>query len=353
MNTFGTLFRVTTWGESHGKALGCVIDGCPSNISIDESDIAEELKRRKPGQSAVTTSRREDDKPEILSGVFEGKTTGHPISVLVWNKDADSSKYDNLKDVYRPGHADLTYEKKYGIRDHRGGGRSSGRETVARVIAGAIAKQVLAKEKVEIVAFARQIGSVVADKMHKDKMKTSLIEQNSVRTADKSKTKEMVDEILKAKKDGDSVGGIIEVVIKNCPVGLGSPVFHKLKADLANAMMSIGAVIGFEYGSGFEGVTKKGSEFNDNLTKKGFSSNNHGGILGGISTGEDIVMRIAVKPTSSIRKKQKTIKKDGSNTTIEIEGRHDPCLVPRIIPVVDNMVALVLVDHLLIAKSYR
>lgn len=357
MNTFGTLFRITTWGESHGKALGVVIDGCPSNIPIDVDVMAKELSRRKPGQSAVTTGRDEKDTPELLSGIFEGKTTGHPISVIVWNKDADSKAYENLKELYRPGHADFTYEKKYGMRDYRGGGRSSGRETLSRVIAGSIAKQALAhilkEEPLEIIAYAKQIGSIQVTEQDANKVSSKDVEQNTVRTVNKHIASLMEAEILKAKEEGDSIGGIIEVRVRHCPVGLGAPVFHKLKADLTGALMSIGAVVGVEYGAGFAATTMKGSTCNDPLTPDGFATNKHGGILGGISTGEDIILRIAVKPTASIQKQQQTITKDGKGTTLSVTGRHDLCLVPRIIPVVDNMVAIVLLDHVLLNTCVR
>lgn len=348
MNTFGQLFRVTTWGESHGKALGCVIDGCPPDITLSEEIISTELQRRKPGQSDVTTARKEDDIPEILSGVFKGKTTGHPISVIVKNKDHDSSAYDHLENVYRPGHADKTYQEKYGIRDHRGSGRASGRETVARVIAGSVAKQILKPYGIEIYAYAKQIGSVVAERFD-----PAVIEKNIVRTADQNAASEMEAEIHKAIEQNDSIGGIVEIIIRHCPSGIGEPVFHKLKADFASALMSIGAVMGVEYGVGFGAAIMYGSEMNDEMTEEGFTSNNHGGMLGGISTGEDIVLSAAIKPTSSIAKTQKTVTKKGEETTLEVTGRHDPCLLPRIIPVMDNMIALVLADHVLLSGCYK
>lgn len=328
MNTIGKLFRLTTFGESHGLALGCVIDGCPAGILLNEKDIQSELDRRKPGQSALTTSRAEDDKVKILSGVFEGKTLGTPIAMIVENKGHKSSDYEKMKDVFRPGHADFTWDAKYGFRDFRGGGRQSGRETVARVMAGAVAKKILAACGIEILACATEIGGISGTQ------------------------KEMEAEIEKAKADGDSVGGIVEIVIKGVPAGLGEPVFGKLSADLASALISIPAVKGIEFGSGFEAAKKRGSEQNDPMhMKKGkvvFDKNDAGGLLGGISTGEDIIIRIAVKPTSSISKAQETVTKDGKNTKIQITGRHDPCIVPRIIPVAESMAAIVIADHLLL-----
>lgn len=328
-NAIGTIFRVTTFGESHGPALGCVIDGCPTGISLNEKDIQVELDRRKPGQSNLTTVRAEEDRVKILSGVFEGKTLGTPIAMTVSNHDAKSGDYEKLKDVFRPGHADFTWDAKYGLRDYRGGGRASGRETVARVMAGAVAKKILSKRGIAVRAKAVEIGGV------KDE-------------------KEMERAILNAQSEGDSVGGIVEIIVSGAPAGLGEPVFGKLSADLAHALVSIPAVKGVEFGSGFAAAKKKGSEQNDPMRAEGgkiiFEKNDAGGLLGGISTGQDIVMRIAVKPTSSIAKPQKTVTKDGKSTKIEISGRHDPCIVPRIIPVAQSMVAIVIADHLLLAK---
>lgn len=306
-NVIGQIFRVTTFGESHGTALGCVIDGCPPKIPLNEKDVQVELDRRKPGQSKLTTPRAEEDKVKILSGVFQGKTLGTPIAMVVFNTDAKSADYENLKNVFRAGHADETWQAKYGFRDYRGGGRASGRETVARVMAGAVAKKILAMQKIKIFAYAIQIGNAREEK-------------------------KMEKEILDAKRDGDSVGGIIEIVVKNAPAGLGEPIFDKLTADFAKALCSIPAVKGIEFGSGFSAASKKGSEQND--PKK----NHTGGILGGISNGEDIIMRIAVKPPSSIRK-------------FGVSGRHDPCIVPRAIPVAEAMIAIILVDHLLRNKT--
>ncbi len=341
-NTFGSVFRVSTWGESHGPAIGVVIDGCPSGMGLDESIIQKDLDRRRPGQSEVTTPRSETDTVHILSGVFEGKTTGTPISLEIKNRDSNSSQYDNLREVFRPGHADYTFFKKFGIRDHRGGGRSSGRETATRVAAGAVAKCITGAEGIEIIAYAKQIGTIEAETFD-----FSVIESNPVRCPDPDAAKKMVDLILAAKDDGDSVGGIVEIIVKNCPAGLGDPVFDRLDADLAKALMSIGTIKGVEIGAGFDAVTKRGSENNDQISSEGFLTNNAGGILGGISTGQDIVIRIAVKPTSSILKEQKTVDKEGNDATIKIEGRHDPCIVPRVVPVAESMVALVLADKLL------
>ena len=345
-NSFGKLFKITTWGESHGKAVGVVVDGCPCNVEIDKKEIQKELDRRKPGQSKSTTQRKEEDRVEILSGLFNGKTTGMPISLIVENKDKDSSKYEKIKDTFRPGHADFSYEKKYGIRDFKGGGRSSGRETIGRVAAGAIAKKILKKEDVRIFGFTKQIGNIKA----KD-IDFEVIENNSVRCPDEKKAKEMEKIIENVKEEGDSIGGVAEIIVRNCPTGLGDPVFDKLDAELSKALMSIGAVKGVEFGSGFSVANRKASENNDEMNRNGFVSNNAGGILGGISTGQDIVIRIAVKPTPSIFKKQKTVDKNGKEKEIKIKGRHDPCIVPRIVPVAESMAALALVDRFLIQRS--
>jgi len=346
MNSIGTIFKVTTWGESHGPSVGAVIDGCPAGIGLSVEEIQKEVDRRRPGQSSVVTARDESDTVEILSGVFNGKTTGMPIALLIRNKDADSSKYEEMKDVFRPGHADFTYLKKYGLRDYRGSGRSSGRETAARVAAGAVAKKLLSG--VEIHAHAKQIGDIVAEKVD-----LSSIDKNEVRSADPDAAVKMKEVILKAKEEGDSVGGIVEIVVSNCPAGLGDPVFDKLNADLAKALMSIGAVKGIEFGAGFKVASMKGSENNDVLVKDGFASNNAGGTLGGISTGQDIVIRLAVKPASSIQKEQKTVDVDGNEVDLKVEGRHDPCIVPRLIPVAEGMVALVLADKMLIQRCVK
>jgi len=347
-NSFGNIFKITSWGESHGPAIGVVVEGCPHGMKLSVSDLQKELDRRRPGQSAISTQRAEDDKAEILSGVFEGKTTGMPISIIIKNKDADSSRYEKMKSLFRPGHADFAYQEKYGIRDYRGGGRSSGRETAARAAPGAIAKVLLAKSGIKIYAFAMRIGTVTADKINLDE-----IENNAVRCADKNAAKGMEKEILKAKEASDSIGGVVEIIVKGCPAGLGDPVFDKLDADLAKALVSIGAVKGIEFGSGFSSVNMNGSENNDEISSKGFLSNNSGGILGGISTGQDIVMRIAVKPTASIAKEQKTVDINNKNAKITVEGRHDPCIVPRIIPVAEAMVSLVIADKLLMQRCVR
>lgn len=347
-NTYGKLFRITTWGESHGKALGVIIDGCPSNITLSEKDIQKEVDKRKP-TSQASTSRKEEDKIEILSGIFEGKTTGAPISIIVYNKDQKSTDYNSIKNLFRPGHADYTYELKYGIRDYRGGGRSSGRETVSRVMAGAIAKKILKeKQKTEIFGHTIQIGNIKATKFDKKHL-----EKSELKCADEETEKEMRNLINKLRLAGDSVGAIVEIVIKNPPKGLGEPVFNKLDAELAKAIMSIGAIKGVAIGSGFDAATKKGSENNDQMSAKNkFLSNNCGGILGGISTGENIIIKIAIKPVSSIPSSQKTITKSGKDAMIKTLGRHDICLAPRIIPVAESMAALVLLDFALQKGSF-
>jgi chorismate synthase len=351
-NKFGKNIEIMTFGESHGKAVVVVIDGIKPNIAITEKDIQKELDKRKPGQSRITTQRKETDKIEILSGIFKGKTTGTPICLVIWNKDQDSSRYEELKDIFRPGHADFTFYKKFGIRDYRGGGRSSGRETAARVASGAIAKKLLAKKQIKITAYVRQVGNIQAKDIDLEE-----IEKNPVRCPDKKTAKKMEKLILDTKKADDSVGGIIEVIAENVPAGLGEPVFDKLDADIAKALMSIGAVKGIEIGAGFKAAEMKGSESNDEFTKKGkkiiTKTNNSGGILGGISNGMPIIARIAVKPTPSISKGQNTVDKKGKKTKIKIEGRHDPCICPRIVPVVESMFALVILDHIERHKSNK
>ena len=351
-NIFGQLFRITTWGESHGKGIGVVIDGCPAGLPLREKDIQKELDRRRTGQSKVTTTRREPDQIRIMSGVFEGKTTGTPIALLVENEDADSSKYDLIQDRYRPGHADFTYDMKYGFRDHRGGGRSSARETVGRVAAGAIAKKILAKHKVKVFAYTKQIGNLVAQKFDYKE-----IEKNIVRCPDKKIAEKMVSAIMQVRKQGDSLGGVIEVVAQGVPAGWGEPVFDRLDADLAKALMCLPAVKGVEVGIGFEAARLKGSQCNDVFIPKGkkitTKTNNAGGILGGISNGNDIVLRMVVKPTSSINKVQDTVTTTGKKAKIRVEGRHDPCVAPRAVPMAETMVALVLVDHLLRNQTAR
>ena len=351
MNTIGRIFRLTTWGESHGKAIGCVVDGCPSNLELNREDIQEELDRRRPGQSELTTSRQEEDQVEILSGVFEGRTLGSPISMLIWNKDVDSSKYLALKDTPRPGAADFTWKSKFGHVDWRGAGRASARETACRVAAGAVAKKLLKKFDIEVIAYTKEIAGIIAKEVDVSmKGIRDLIESNPVRCIDLEKSREMEEMILKAKNAGDSVGGIIEAVALNVPVGLGEPVYNKLSADLAFALMSIPAVKGVELGKGFEMSRMSGSKANDSFVLKVGKvktlTNNSGGILGGISNGMPIVLRVAVKPTSSIGTRQKTVDIEKmKETTIKVEGRHDPCIVPRAVPVVEAMAAMVLADH--------
>ena len=346
-NTFGKIFRVTTFGESHGKALGCVIDGCPPNIKIDESDIQKDLDRRKPGQSKYTTQRKEDDKVEILSGVFNGVTTGTPIALLIFNKDQKSKDYSEIKSKFRPGHADFTYQKKYGIRDYRGAGRSSARETVARVAAGAIAKKYLQKvNRTKIFGYVSQLGEITPSVI-----KTKDIETNPFFFPDNKKVPELEKYITSIRKAGDSIGAKVTIIGKNIPVGLGEPVFDKLDALLAQAMMSINAVKGVEIGAGFDVVNQKGSEARDEITPKGFLSNFSGGTLGGISTGQDLKVNIALKPTSSILIPGKTIDEKNKPTTVRTKGRHDPCVGIRAVPIAEAMMALTLCDLYLRHKA--
>ena len=353
-NTFGRLFRFTTWGESHGHSLGVVIDGCPAGMKLEQKDIQKDLDRRRPGQSRVTTQRKEADYAEILSGVFEGYTTGAPISIVVKNKDADSSKYEPLRETFRPGHADFTYHAKWGRRDHRGGGRSSARETLCRVAAGAVAKKLLDVIGVSVFGFVDQIENIVFDE---NNFKKDEIEKNNVRCPDKKAAKLMEEAILKARKDGDSVGGGITILAENVPPGLGRPLYGRLDADLTSAIMSINAVKGVEIGSGFDSIAMRGSINNDPLImskkKVVFKSNNAGGILGGISTGAPIKLRFAVKPTSSILFEQDTVTTKGKKTKIKVEGRHDPCVATRAVPIGEAMVAIVLVDHWLMGQKDR
>jgi chorismate synthase len=355
-NSFGTLFRITTFGESHGPALGVVIDGCPPNIAIDERQILAELARRKPGQSSVTTDRKEDESVEILSGIFEGKTTGTPIAITVRNKDQRSGDYDQLKDTYRPSHADYTYQQKYGIRDHRGGGRSSARETVARVMAGSIARQVLSQYGISICAYVSQVAHIKVEKPYTG-LDLALTETNIVRCPDETAAHRMISLIERMKQEGDSVGGTVTCVIKGAPAGLGEPVFDKLHSDLARAMMSINACKGFDIGSGFDSITMKGSEHNDAFVETDgqitTATNHSGGIQGGISNGSDIYFRCAFKPVSTIRKPQQTVDTGHHSVILEASGRHDPCVLPRAVPIVEAMAALVLTDHLLRNNTYR
>lgn len=351
-STFGKVFSITTWGESHGPAVGVVLDGCPAGLELDESDIQRQLDRRRVGQSQVTSPRNETDKVQILSGVFNGLTMGTPISMLVWNQDADSSKYEDIKDKFRPGHADYSYLAKYGVRDHRGGGRSSARETVGRVAAGAVARKLLAQEGVQIAGYTKELGGLVAQKLD-----FAEIERNIVRCPDPDIAPKMVEAVLKAKEENDSLGGIAEILAMGVPPGLGEPVFDKLDADIAKAMLSIGATKGIEFGSGFDFARMKGSQSNDPFVnqggKVGTVENKAGGILGGISTGEDILVRLAVKPTSSISREQNTINTAGEETKIEVKGRHDPTIIVRLVPVAEAMMALVLADHLLRQRLSR
>jgi chorismate synthase len=352
-NSFGKLFCITTWGESHGPALGVIIDGCPAGLDISEEDIQQELDRRRPGQSKITTQRKEPDEVEILSGIFEGKTLGTPISLMVRNADVISKSYEDIKETYRPGHADYTYDVKYGIRDYRGGGRSSARETVGRVAAASIAKKILNSCGIKTTGYVKQVGNIVADKIDFD-----VVERNPVRCPDTEKAGEMVELIEKVRREGDSIGGVVEVVSVGVPPGLGSPVFNKIEADLAGALMSIGGIRGFEVGLGFETARRMGSEVNDMMYTDDsgnlrFKTNNAGGLLGGITNGEDLVVRVAIKPTSSIPKVQKTVDKQGIQKDLVVKGRHDPCLCPRAVPIAEAMVNLVLVDHLLMSKVAR
>lgn len=344
-SSYGKLFKITTWGESHGRGLGVVIEGCPAGLPIKESEIQFELDRRRTGQSKVTTTRKEGDKIQIMSGVFKGKTTGTPISLLVENEDADSSKYELIKGLYRPGHADYTYDMKFGFRDYRGGGRSSARETVGRVAAGAIAKKLLAREKIKIIGFTRQVGKLIAQEINYKEIEENIVRCPDVKVADK-----MVKAIMRARKKGDSLGGVVEVVAQGVPAGLGEPVFDRLDADLAKAAMSIPAVKGVEIGAGFGSATMTGSECNDAFIMKNkkvaTAANNAGGILGGISNGMDIVVKLVVKPASSINKPQNTVTQKGKKAEIRVEGRHDPCVAPRAVPIAEAMVALTLIDHL-------
>lgn len=351
-NTFGQLFRVTTFGESHGGAVGVVVDGCPPRLPLEPTDIQVELDRRRPGQSTIVTPRQEDDCAEILSGTFEGRTLGTPITVIVRNRDAHPSDYDHLKDVFRPSHADYTWQARYGIRDHRGGGRASARETVGRVAAGAIARKLLALEcNVEIVAYVKQVQALQA-MVEPSGVTRREVESNAVRCPDPDAARGMLALIERLRDEGDSVGGVVEVVARNVPPGWGDPVFDKLEADLAKALMSLPASHGFEIGSGFGGVQLTGSEHNDpfQADEQGrirTTTNRSGGIQGGISNGEPIVARVAFKPTSTIRKEQATVNSAGENITLAARGRHDPCVLPRAVPIVEAMVALVLVDAFL------
>lgn len=354
-NSFGKIFSISTFGESHGKAIGVVIDGCPPGIQLNEAIIQSELEKRRPGQSRLTSSRKEADQPEILSGIFEGKTTGAPIAILIPNQDARSKDYDDWKDLYRPSHADFTYDRKYGFRDYRGGGRSSARETAARVAAGAVAMAFLKTKKIQITAFVTQVGEIKIDKHYKE-LDFSMIEGTPVRCPDIEAAKKMEAHILRIKKAGDSIGGIIQCVITGCPYGLGEPVFDKLHAQLGKAMLSINAVKGFEIGSGFAGAQMKGSDHNDlfdiDADKIITKTNLSGGVQGGISNGMDIYFNIAFKPVATIMRDQPTVDKSGQKTMMKARGRHDPCVVPRAVPIVESMAALVIADFILQKNAF-
>ena len=354
MNTFGTIFRLTTFGESHGEAIGGVVDGMPPGIDIDVAFIQSELNRRRPGQSRITTSRQEPDQVELLSGVFEGKSTGCPIGFIVRNQNQHSQDYENMRCLFRPSHADYTYHEKYGFRDHRGGGRSSARITISRCVGGALAKLVLKQKGISIQAYTSQVGSIALDRDY-HRYDLSLTETNAVRCPDPEKAPEMEELITRMKAEGDTIGGVITCVIKGCPAGLGEPEFGKLHAALGAAMLSINAVKGFEYGEGFSGVTARGSEQNDIFvsTDSGITtaSNHSGGIQGGISNGQDIYFRVAFKPVATILQEQQTTDLEGNPTTFTARGRHDPCVLPRAVPVVEAMAAMTILDHYLLRNS--
>ncbi len=345
-NSFGQAFKITTFGESHGKALGAIIDGCPSGIRLTDADFIGEMERRRPGRSSFETPRAEEDRVEIMSGVFEGRTTGTSLTLLVGNHDVKSKPYGVLKDLFRPGHADYTYFKKFGHLDYRGGGRASARETAARVACGVVARKVLAPFHMRILAYTLALGGIRAERMD-----PGVISRNPLYCADPDAVEPMLAALERAREDGDSLGGVVEVCVSGCPAGLGEPVFDKLDAELAKALMSIGAVKGVEVGAGFEAARLKGSENNDPIRSTGFASNRSGGILGGISNGDELVLRVAVKPIPSIMKPQETIDRQGRDATLELTGRFDVTAVARIVPVVEAMVALVLADHYLRARA--
>ena len=354
-STFGHLFRITTWGESHGGGVGVVVDGCPPGLEVSADEIQVELDRRKPGQSRITTQRNEEDRVEILSGLFEGRTLGTPISMVVRNKDGRSKDYEEMRVKYRPSHADYTYDAKYGIRNWMGGGRASARETIGRVAAGAIAQKILkGAHDIDIGAYVNRVQQVTAE-IDSDTVTRDTVEQNIVRCPDSAVAIEMIDLIDQARKNGDSLGGVVEVVARNVPPGLGEPVFDKLEADLAKGLMSLPASKGFEVGSGFRGLDLTGSEHNDPFVSESgrirTETNRSGGVQGGISNGENVVLRVAFKPTATILKEQKTVDVDGNETVLKGRGRHDPCVLPRAVPMVEAMVALVLVDHYLRQKA--
>lgn len=354
MNTFGNIFRLTTFGESHGDAIGGVVDGMPAGIDIDLEFIQQELNRRRPGQSKITTSRQEADQVEILSGVFEGKSTGCPIGFIVRNTNQHSQDYENMRCLFRPSHADYTYYNKYGVRDHRGGGRSSARITISRCVGGALAKLVLRQSGVSVQAYTSQVGPIALNRDYRQ-YDLSLTETNAVRCPDIEKAREMEALITQMKAEGDTIGGIITCVIKGCPIGVGEPEFGKLHAALGAAMLSINAVKGFEYGEGFDGVTARGSEQNDVFHSEGghitTKTNHSGGIQGGISNGQDIYCRIAFKPVATILTEQETVDLEGNATTFKAQGRHDPCVLPRAVPIVESMAAMTILDYILLKKA--
>ena len=354
MNTFGTIFRLTSFGESHGRGIGGVIDGMPAGIKIEYDFIQNELNRRRPGQSSIVTPRKENDKVEFLSGVYEGYSTGAPIGFVIYNENQHSSDYNNLKETFRPSHADYTYTQKYGIRDHRGGGRSSARETIARCVAGALAKLVLKELSIDIKAFTSQVGNISLSKDYRQ-YDLSRIEENIVRCPDEKKAAKMIALIDEVRAAGDTIGGVITCVIQNMPVGLGDPVFNKLHAELGGAMLGINSVKGFEYGMGFDGVQYRGSQMNDVFVQKdgrvSTLTNNSGGIQGGISNGEDIYFRVAFKPVATILRDIQTLDKSGAEVILKAKGRHDPCVLPRAVPIVEAMAAIVILDHYLLNKT--
>lgn len=355
-NTFGQIFRLTTFGESHGVALGGVIDGCPAGLSIDEEKIQHQLDRRRPGQSKIVTQRKEGDRVEFLSGIFDGKSTGTSIGFVIYNQNQKSKDYDHIKDQFRPSHADYTFQAKYGIRDYRGGGRSSARETAARVVAGAIAQQLLEQMGVSVNAYVSQVGELKLE-TPMEHVDLSAIDNNEVRCPDEGMADQMRNRILEVRKAGDTIGGVVTTIIKSVPAGWGEPVFDKLHADLGKAMLSINAVKGFEYGSGFEGVTLLGSQHNDEFYTEGeevrTKTNRSGGIQGGISNGETIYFRVAFKPVATIMQDQSSIDLHGEEVTVSGKGRHDPCVLPRAVPIVDAMSALVLADHYLRQRTAK
>ena len=355
-NSFGNIFRLTTFGESHGPGVGGVIDGFPAGITIDMDFIQQELNRRRPGQSQLTTSRQEADKVEFLSGVFEGKSTGCPIGFIVWNKNQHSNDYENIRNLYRPSHADFTYTQKFGIRDHRGGGRSSARETISRVVGGALAKLALNQLGIRITAYTQQVGDIKLDKDYKE-YNLNLIETNDVRCPDPVKAEEMATLIKEVKAEGDTIGGVISCVIQGCPVGLGQPAFGKLHAALGNAMLSINAVKGFAYGEGFDSMDLRGSQQNDvfyNHDGRIDTRTNHsGGIQGGISNGQDIYFRVAFKPVATLLMEQQTVDIEGNDTIVKAKGRHDPCVLPRAVPIVEAMAAMTILDYYLINRTTK